>query len=110
MCGENKPCKKALPLFSFGKPPCTREHRRQHVSIPPLVKRIDYFPGTLYLPLLSVLLVGVRVDPGDHVFLSYGPVSNDDLLQYYGFVERDNPSDAYVLQDMGKWLREVSKL
>lgn len=39
--------------------------------------------------------------------MSYGPVSNDDLLQYYGFVERENPSDAYVLQDMGKWLREV---
>lgn len=77
---------------------------------PPLVKRIDYFLGTLYLPLLSVLLVGVRLDPGDHVFLSYGPVSNDDLLQYYGFVERDNPSDTYVLQDMGKWLREVRKL
>ncbi len=42
--------------------------------------------------------------------MSYGPVSNDDLLQYYGFVERDNPADAYVLQDMGKWLREVCLL
>lgn len=51
--------------------------------------------------------VGAPLDPGDHAFLSYGPVSNDGLLQYYGFVERDNPSDTYVLQDMGKWLREV---
>lgn len=42
--------------------------------------------------------------------MSYGPVSNDDLLQYYGFVERDNPSDAYVLEDMGKWLQEVCLL
>ncbi|CAN0522897.1 unnamed protein product, partial [Ectocarpus sp. 8 AP-2014] len=49
-------------------------------------------------------------DPGDHAFASYGPVSSDDLLQYYGFVERDNPSDTYVLEDMGKWLREVSSL
>lgn len=51
--------------------------------------------------------MGAHLDPGDHVFLSYGPVSNDHLLQYYGFVERENPSDTYVLQDMGKWLREV---
>lgn len=54
--------------------------------------------------------VGASFDPGDHAFVSYGPVSNDDLLQYYGFVERDNPSDAYVLEDMGKWLREVCLL
>ncbi|CAM9752935.1 unnamed protein product [Discosporangium mesarthrocarpum] len=50
--------------------------------------------------------VGSSFDPGDHVFLSYGDVSNDDLLQYYGFVERDNPHDVYVLQDMGRWLKE----
>lgn len=54
--------------------------------------------------------MGAALDPGDHAFASYGPVSNDDLLQYYGFVERDNPSDTYVLEDMGKWLREVSLL
>lgn len=59
------------------------------------------------LPLPLSLSVGASFDPGDHAFVSYGPVSNDDLLQYYGFVERDNPSDAYVLEDMGKWLREV---
>ena len=56
------------------------------------------------------LPVGAPLDPGDHVFLSYGPVSNDDLLQYYGFVEQDNPSDTYVLQDMGKWLRQVHRM
>lgn len=54
--------------------------------------------------------MGASFDPGDHAFVSYGPVSNDDLLQYYGFVERDNPSDAYVLEDMGKWLQEVCLL
>lgn len=60
-----------------------------------------------FRPSLFFLSVGSSFDPGDHAFASYGPVSNDDLLQYYGFVERDNPSDAYVLEDMGKWLREV---
>lgn len=54
--------------------------------------------------------MGASFDAGDHAFVSYGPVSNDDLLQFYGFVERDNPSDAYVLEDMGKWLREVCLL
>lgn len=58
-------------------------------------------------PLILALSVGAQLDPGDHAFLSYGPVSNDDLLQYYGFVERENPADTYVLEDMGKWLKEV---
>ncbi|CAM9312234.1 unnamed protein product [Choristocarpus tenellus] len=48
--------------------------------------------------------VGSHFDPGDHTFLSYGSISNDDLLQYYGFVERDNPADSYVLQHMAEWL------
>ena len=56
---------------------------------------------------LFAVSVGASFDAGDHAFVSYGPVSNDDLLQFYGFVERDNPSDAYVLEDMGRWLREV---
>lgn len=65
-------------------------------SLPPLLFCVSFF-----------LSVGASFDAGDHAFVSYGPVSNDDLLQYYGFVERDNPSDAYVLEDMGSWLREV---
>lgn len=59
-----------------------------------------------YMPSFS-LAVGASFDAGDQAFVSYGPVSNDDLLQYYGFVERENPLDTYVLQGMGKWLREV---
>lgn len=57
---------------------------------------------------IFLFVVGVNLDPGDHAFLSYGPISNDDLLQYYGFVERDNPSDTYVLNGMGESLRQVS--
>lgn len=58
---------------------------------------------------MLVFPVGAHLDPGDHAFLSYGKVSNDDLLQYYGFVERQNPSDTYVMQDMGKNLRKVRR-
>lgn len=32
---------------------------------------------------------------GEQVFISYGPRSNDHLLQRYGFVEPNNPNDVY---------------
>lgn len=41
---------------------------------------------------------------GDQVFISYGKQSNDRFLQYYGFVEADNPSDVY---DYGIGVLEV---
>jgi hypothetical protein len=37
----------------------------------------------------------VGYDAGAQVFISYGRQSNDRLLQYYGFVENDNPYDVY---------------
>jgi hypothetical protein len=36
---------------------------------------------------------------GTEVLISYGKRSNDHLLQYYGFVEQDNPHDVYIIQD-----------
>ena len=80
------------------------------VKVPELSQLKRKTPPEFLPSFLHALIVGVPLDPGDHAFLSYGPVSNDDLLQFYGFVERDNPSDTYVLEDMGKWLREVNKL
>lgn len=76
------------------------------------VKRHRYPPFRSASPtrVTSPSEVGAQLDPGDHAFLSYGPVSNDDLLQFYGFVERENPFDTYVLQDVGKWLQEVRGL
>jgi hypothetical protein len=35
---------------------------------------------------------------GDQVLISYGERSNDQLLQYYGFVERGNPHDVFTLE------------
>ncbi|CAN0408079.1 unnamed protein product, partial [Discosporangium mesarthrocarpum] len=34
-------------------------------------------------------------EAGDEIFISYGPRSNDRLLQRYGFVEQANPNDEY---------------
>lgn len=35
--------------------------------------------------------------PGEQVFISYGPQTNDSLFQYYGFVEGSNPHDTYSI-------------
>jgi len=49
------------------------------------------------------LAVETKVDAGDELFISYGARSNDQLLQYYGFVEADNPHDVYILPPLRNW-------
>lgn len=41
--------------------------------------------------------------PGTEVCISYGARSNDQLLQFYGFVESDNPHDVYVMPPLREW-------
>ena len=41
---------------------------------------------------------------GDQVFISYGKQGNDRLLQYYGFIDEDNPHDSY---DFGSGVLEL---
>lgn len=43
------------------------------------------------------------VPSNSEVFISYGSRSNDQLLQYYGFVEPDNPNDTYVMPPLREW-------
>mmetsp|Transcript_13340 Transcript_13340/g.27087 ORF Transcript_13340/g.27087 Transcript_13340/m.27087 type:complete len:532 (-) Transcript_13340:526-2121(-) len=45
-------------------------------------------------------------NPLSHVCISYGERSNDDLLQFYGFVEHDNPADEYVFSKAWSFLEE----
>jgi hypothetical protein len=49
------------------------------------------------------LSIQQAVAPGDQVYISYGQRSNDQLLQYYGFVELDNPHDVYVMPPLREW-------
>jgi len=35
--------------------------------------------------------------------ISYGSRSNDQLLQYYGFVEKNNAHDVYVMPPLREW-------
>jgi hypothetical protein len=41
--------------------------------------------------------------PKKEVYISYGPRSNDQLLQYYGFVEADNAHDVYLMPPLREW-------
>jgi len=42
---------------------------------------------------------------GQQVTINYGQVSNDILLQCYGFVEQDNPADTFCLPHLSTWLQ-----
>ena len=43
-----------------------------------------------------VVRAGEDYEPSAQAYISYGAQSNDSFLQYYGFVEQDNPSDTYT--------------
>eukprot|EP00550_Attheya_septentrionalis_P005599 CAMPEP_0198294790 /NCGR_PEP_ID=MMETSP1449-20131203/24387_1 /TAXON_ID=420275 /ORGANISM="Attheya septentrionalis, Strain CCMP2084" /LENGTH=544 /DNA_ID=CAMNT_0043994863 /DNA_START=94 /DNA_END=1728 /DNA_ORIENTATION=- len=46
---------------------------------------------------------GTPVKSGSELYISYGTRSNDQLLQYYGFVEPNNPHDVYVMPPIRTW-------
>eukprot|EP00466_Bigelowiella_natans_P017410 jgi/Bigna1/136247/aug1.33_g10955 len=52
------------------------------------------------------VFAGSDVRKGDEIFFSYGAKSNDALLQYYGFVEENNPNDVYVFDSFEKKIEE----
>jgi len=43
-----------------------------------------------------VLTSNVDIKTGEQIFLSYGPKSNDELLQLFGFVEENNPNENFL--------------
>lgn len=59
----------------------------------------EYFGNSYSLAIAS----GASVAPGEQLYISYGARSNDQLLQYYGFVEPDNPHDVYVMPPLRNW-------
>lgn len=46
---------------------------------------------------------GTQIPYDSEVYISYGARSNDQLLQYYGFVETNNPHDVYVMPPLREW-------
>ena len=43
------------------------------------------------------------IEQGSELSISYGTRSNDQLLQFYGFVEFDNPHDVYIMPPLREW-------
>jgi hypothetical protein len=54
-----------------------------------------------------IVSAATAYSPVQQVFISYGTQTNDSLLQMYGFVEADNPHDAYVMTSLLKWLDQL---
>lgn len=53
---------------------------------------------------------GASVPSGKELYISYGTRSNDQLLQYYGFVEPNNPHDIYIMPPLRDWnIAELEK-
>jgi hypothetical protein len=73
----------------------------KHYVISPVIDMINHDTSeaseVTYAPFQkSFLVVSSRSYSRDkQVFISYGKRSNDQLLQYYGFVERNNPHDVF---------------
>ena len=57
----------------------------------------EYFADGFSLSALDA------VSKGSEIFISYGPRNNDQLLQYYGFVESSNVHDVYILPPIRNW-------
>ena len=51
----------------------------------------EYFKDTF------VVSTNRRYSKGSQIFISYGEKTNEQLLQYYGFIEKENPHDVYKL-------------
>eukprot|EP00884_Botryococcus_braunii_P002855 jgi/Botrbrau1/12570/Bobra.0169s0104.1 len=59
----------------------------------------DYFRNEL------TLKINQEYKKGEQVFISYGPQGNDSLLQFYSFVETNNPFDDYKVPDLAQRVR-----
>ncbi|CAN0110191.1 unnamed protein product, partial [Phaeothamnion confervicola] len=46
------------------------------------------------------ITVNKPIATGEQALISYGRRTNDELLQFFGFVEADNPADCYTLADL----------
>ena len=44
-----------------------------------------------------------QLSKGNELMISYGSRSNDQLLQYYGFVEEKNSHDVYIMPALRDW-------
>lgn len=81
-------------------------HQARHCASDSTTRMYDYVSiamlmqgGVSYAYFRSAIVAtaGKAFQEGEQVFISYGNQTNDRLLQFYGFVEEDNPNDAYIV-------------
>ncbi|EKX51728.1 hypothetical protein GUITHDRAFT_102333 [Guillardia theta CCMP2712] len=83
-----------------------------HYVIAPMIDMINHDGQSKSIVTYQALQAAFEVQSssnfnvGDQVFISYGDRSNDQLLQYYGFVEMDNVHDLYEIADLDGKLRK----
>jgi hypothetical protein len=63
----------------------------------------EYFTDGFSLSATTTTSSSSSEGPGSEMYIQYGPRSNDQLLQYYGFVEKDNVHDVYILPPIREW-------
>eukprot|EP00282_Hemiselmis_andersenii_P036810 CAMPEP_0169447746 /NCGR_PEP_ID=MMETSP1042-20121227/11678_1 /TAXON_ID=464988 /ORGANISM="Hemiselmis andersenii, Strain CCMP1180" /LENGTH=401 /DNA_ID=CAMNT_0009559311 /DNA_START=47 /DNA_END=1249 /DNA_ORIENTATION=- len=83
----------------------------QHYVVCPVIDMLNHDTAesseVTYAPFQkSFVVVASKAYGRDkQVYISYGSRSNDQLLQYYGFVEKDNPNDVYQITDIASALK-----
>lgn len=82
-----------VPLRRYGVPPII--DFLNHDSIKAKMAQVEFRYFTDTFDVLS----GSEYGTGDQVFISYGSQSNDSFLQYYAFIERDNPGETFTFDD-----------
>jgi hypothetical protein len=75
-----------------------------HVGVGPTGSvSFEYFTDGFSLSATPEVGASSSSGVGSEMFIQYGPRSNDQLLQYYGFVETDNAHDVYILPPIREW-------
>lgn len=82
-----------VPLRRYGIPPVI--DFLNHDGIRAKMAQVEFRYFTDSFDVLS----GCDYNTGEQVFISYGTQSNDSFLQYYAFVERNNPGETFTFDD-----------
>lgn len=79
-----------VPLRRYGIPPVIDFLNHNSVKAKKAQVEFRYFTDSFDV------LSGCDYKAGEQVFISYGAQSNDSFLQYYAFVEENNPGETFT--------------
>ncbi|CAM9340116.1 unnamed protein product, partial [Laminaria digitata] len=93
-------------LGSLGAAISGKETKADDYVLVPFVDSMNHITTATtelsFSPVSGDLSVSVNrgYGEGEQVYISYGRKSNDELLQFYGFVETDCPADTFVVENI----------